>query len=81
MHCHCRVDRANEITYRDFAKEASLLIEVNDDGGHVNIVSLIGLVVDAVNKKGVIIKTFYFEIMQKAKHDRKIDKSICIFKS
>ncbi|XP_078618775.1 uncharacterized protein LOC144886179 isoform X2 [Branchiostoma floridae x Branchiostoma japonicum] len=46
-----RVDRANEITYRDFAKEASLLIEVNDDGGHVNIVSLIGLVVDAVNKR------------------------------
>ncbi|XP_078618776.1 uncharacterized protein LOC144886180 [Branchiostoma floridae x Branchiostoma japonicum] len=46
-----RVDRANEITYRDFAKEASLLIEVNDKGAHVNIVSLIGLVVDAVNKK------------------------------
>ncbi|XP_019639584.1 PREDICTED: angiopoietin-1 receptor-like, partial [Branchiostoma belcheri] len=46
-----RVDRANEITYRDFAKEASLLIEVNDDGGHVNIVSLIGLVVDGKMKK------------------------------
>ncbi|XP_078584324.1 uncharacterized protein LOC144866659 [Branchiostoma floridae x Branchiostoma japonicum] len=46
-----RVDRANEITYRDFAKEASLLIEVNDDGGHVNIVSLIGLVVDGLKKK------------------------------
>ncbi|XP_035657549.1 angiopoietin-1 receptor-like, partial [Branchiostoma floridae] len=46
-----RVDRANEITYRDFAKEASLLIEVNDDGGHMNIVSLIGLVVDGERKK------------------------------
>ncbi|CAH1246159.1 MERTK [Branchiostoma lanceolatum] len=46
-----RVDRANEITYRDFAKEASLLVEVNDDGGHVNIVSLIGLVIDGVKKK------------------------------
>ncbi|XP_078585765.1 tyrosine-protein kinase Mer-like [Branchiostoma floridae x Branchiostoma japonicum] len=46
-----RVDRANEITYRDFAKEASLLIEVNDDGGHGNIISLIGLVVDGVKKK------------------------------
>ncbi|CAH1242157.1 MERTK [Branchiostoma lanceolatum] len=46
-----RVDRANEITYRDFAKEASLLIEVNDDGGHVNIVSLLGLVVDGERKK------------------------------
>ncbi|CAH1233654.1 MERTK [Branchiostoma lanceolatum] len=46
-----RVDRANEMTYRDFAKEASLLVEVNDDGGHVNIVSLIGLVIDGVKKK------------------------------
>ncbi|XP_078684436.1 uncharacterized protein LOC144917935 isoform X2 [Branchiostoma floridae x Branchiostoma belcheri] len=46
-----RVDRANEMTYRDFAKEASLLLEVNDDGGHVNIIGLIGLVIDGVNKK------------------------------
>ncbi|KAI8484599.1 hypothetical protein Bbelb_377060 [Branchiostoma belcheri] len=46
-----RVDRANEMTYRDFAKEASLLIEVNNDGGHVNIIGLIGLVVDGVKKK------------------------------
>ncbi|CAH1247874.1 TIE1 [Branchiostoma lanceolatum] len=46
-----RVERANEITYRDFAKEASLLIEVNDDGGHMNIISLVGLVVDGVKKK------------------------------
>ncbi|XP_078600003.1 uncharacterized protein LOC144875102 isoform X2 [Branchiostoma floridae x Branchiostoma japonicum] len=46
-----RVDRANETTYRDFAKEASLLVEVNDDGGHVNIVRLIGLVIDGVKKK------------------------------
>ncbi|KAI8516932.1 hypothetical protein Bbelb_055130 [Branchiostoma belcheri] len=45
------VDRANEMTYRDFAKEASLLMEVNNDGGHVNIVSLVGLVVDGVKKK------------------------------
>ncbi|XP_078684938.1 uncharacterized protein LOC144918256 [Branchiostoma floridae x Branchiostoma belcheri] len=46
-----RIDRANEMTYRDFAKEASLLMEVNNDGGHVNIVSLVGLVVDGVKKK------------------------------
>ncbi|XP_019647509.1 PREDICTED: fibroblast growth factor receptor 2-like isoform X1 [Branchiostoma belcheri] len=46
-----RVDRANEMTYRDFAKEASLLVEVNDDGGHVNIIGLIGLVIDGVKKK------------------------------
>ncbi|KAI8510824.1 hypothetical protein Bbelb_117400 [Branchiostoma belcheri] len=39
------------MTYRDFAKEASLLMEVNNDGGHVNIVSLVGLVVDGVKKK------------------------------